>query len=401
MSRRSILTKYEKETVNDYQNLLGVRLDTTDNVAKLLLMQTLCGHSEHGHGVYSQKWPNSTFWSLSAALYKGGATKFRPRQIMEKRQNEINKIYQFLDDIITGKKVSRFKVKRQVLAGAGPLGNIEIRGDKGREAILIGMYLGACMDNFEWREKVQETYGVQMGGGHCVPVNLQKLSEEGLTLKMLARKEHNEEDIKELKRKGVLPEIPLEGLETTPKLTLGYVRRKFGKGISDDLGILCAGLVYKPLLKLAAGLETAGGLFLLDHIDTMDKFTPLMFYGGQDERFADLIEHRMPEIKQHYPNFALPTEDEVIKFLYTIALDYEKDQKLVVRVSDSSQRYLLQINGNEHPLSPLRSYLKFLRGEKTHRVRVGYKNSKVWNRIVQNEAKRRVDIVYGKDGARI
>jgi len=392
----SSLDQYEYETVADFTNLLGVRLDATEDVAKLLLMQTLCGHSEQGHGVYRTQYPNSNFHTITEALHKGNAINCTPKQVMKKRQRQIDLFNTFLNDIITGKKVSKFKVGRNLLFGAYPLADIDISGDKGRQAILTGMYLGACMDNFEWREKVQDVHGIQMGGGYCLPVDMDKLEASGLNLKLLSGREHSKEDIEKLRDKGVIPEVPMDGLPTTENVVLGYVRRKFGRGISDDLAIICSGLVYKWQYKLRAGLETAAGVYCLDAIDTLDKFTPLIYEGGQDEHIATVLEERLPEIKLQYPNFKLPTEQETVDFMATIALDYDQDSKYAYKVGDNSQRYLLQMNG-EKPLSPLRSYLKFLRGKKTHKVRVGYRGSNVFNTKIQQEAQRRVDKMYGSN----
>ncbi|MFH1455562.1 MAG: hypothetical protein ABIF40_01285 [archaeon] len=392
----SSLDQYEYETVADFSNLLGVRLDATEEVAKLLLMQTLCGHSEQGHGMYKIPYPNSNFHTITEALHKGNAINCTPKQVMQKRQKQIDIFNLFLDDIITGKKVSKFKVGQNILFGAYPLADIEISGNKGRQAVLTGMYLGACMDNFNWREKVEEVYGIKMGGGYCLPIDLVKLNNENLDLKDLASYEWSEDDISKMRDKGIVPEVPMDGLATTENVVLGYIRRKFGRGISDDLAIICSGLVYKWHYKLRAGLEPAAGVYCLDAIDTFDKFTPLMCEGGQDEHVATVLEERLPEIQQQYPSFKLPTEKEVIDFMATIALDYDKDSGLAYKVGDNSQRYLLQMNG-EKPLSPLRSYFKFLRGRKTHKVRVGYRGSNVLNTKLQQEAQRRVDKMYGSN----
>lgn len=334
--------------IKDYMSLLErVKLRMTPQYEKLLLMQSITGHAQNGHCEFAgQAYVNTTLDEIVDALSGIEDKRITPyiddiskKNVKRIRDEVIEKLKSPFKKIIEGQEVTSLTDEEgNPLLGISTLRDVEI---KNKEAFLIGGYLASKMDSYEWRTKVAEDYGVEMGGGECVAVNLDNLPKT-LTLGDLADNEWGK-IIEVFIKSGII--VGDDKIESSDSIRNAYIRHKQGKGVSDDAAIIVAGTLY--------GEEAFWGAYLLDAIDTWDKYATYIFKGGADERFGE-------EIKPHI-NI---TDDEVIRFIYL--------SRKESGFPDSSQRYFLQIN-EDVDQNALESHIKYLKGQSFKRMELGFK----------------------------
>lgn len=348
--------------VEDYMSLLNkTDLRMAPKYKKLLLMQSITGHAQNGHAEFcGRAYENTTLDEVVDALSSiddkkilqdlGGISK---KRVKELRDEVIELLKSPFKRIIEGEDVTSLTDKTgEPLLGISTLLEAKI---KNKEAFLIGGYLASKMDCYKpWRETVTEKYGVKMGGGECVAVNVEKLTGYNLTLMDLAEEEYGK--LIELFKTGKVI-INKEKVKSTDIIRNAYIRYKKGGGVSDDTAIITAGRLY--------GEEAFWGAYLMDAIDTWDKYATYIFKGGADEQFGE-------ELKKHI-NI---TDEEVLKFIYL--------SRKETNFPDSSQRYFLEID-KEVNQTALESHLKYLRGQQFKRMDIGHRG-KLGKKRVKNIA---------------
>jgi len=351
------MSSFESYVNNDYKTLLSnVELPVDRTTKELLLMQSIIGHAQHGHAEFKRtKFPNATLDDVVLALNKD------PIKIRKKRQNIINSIFDFTNGIIDSPDYPGY-----VSLDGEPLISLKYNWKmEDPAAVLTGIYLGSIMDNFGWRQRTTHQYGINIGGGECVAINLKSedFRMRGLTLDKLANGELSKKYFHELEKSGVI--ISNETTAVTNEIINAFVRKKKGNGPSDDLAILLAGKLY--------GNDAAIGVFLCDAVDTWDKYSEKIIPRGQDEQLGRMIYRQQDLIKKTYPDFNLPSDEEVTKFIFTISL-----KKARRRAISSSQRYLLQV-AKKTDQSAIKSHLNYIVGQPYKPMRLGHINSKLTN----------------------
>lgn len=359
------MSKFEGQVYRDYKDLLSnVSLRVGDDVGELLLLQSVIGHAQNGHGRFCDgtvrsRYPNATLDDIAIAL------DVDPVKIRKKRQGVIDSIFGFTAEIMVHSNYPGYvDSKGDALLSL----TIPIELDD-PAAVLKGIYLASKMDNFEWRAKAIQEYGVELGGGECVALDIGSPLFRGLgyTLEDFANGEWNDDQVESLKEIGIV--VPHGTVAVTNKVVNAYIRHKRGKGTSDDMAIVLAGRLY--------GKDAAVGVFLCDAIDTWDKYAEQLIPGGQDEYLGTLIEQQEDVIRKTYPGFELPSEEDIIKFIYTIALKKSNTPEGRDSVSNS-QRYLLQVDELEDQCA-MESHLDYIVGKPYREMRLGHIRSQVTN----------------------
>jgi len=353
------------EAVNStYDHFLRtVKLASTKR--ELLLMQSLQGRAMNGwwepRDFYDRfsmnySYPNTTLEEVFDAL------GFDVNQIQTERQNDgINDSSEYIDRLFEAIKFSKSGVTNnkknvmslvnednEVLAGIKYFEGVRI---KNPVDVLVGAYLGGCMDCAEWRARTDERYGIKMHRGVCMPVNIEnnmeKLKQEGLTLKDLANKNICNLSLEQLIDKGIVSdknESYKEGYIN------GFIELQPGFGISDDAAFISAGLLFS--------LETAYGLMLMDAVDTWDKSTPFIVKNGQDEKIGLRIKTRYEAM---FGKGSFPCDDEdVMKVIYLAS----KNRNNVRHFPSCSQRRFVQYDSGTR-LYPIQSHVAFIDAVKT------------------------------------
>jgi hypothetical protein len=329
-----------------------VKLRTSKEVSDLILMQTIEGHAHNGHGEFSGKrFVDTTMNDIVFAL---GLDAYAVRSA---RQSLIDEIDDFVDRVIKNENINKLLNRNmEPLLRVPNFYNIEI--DK--KDVLLGLYLGGLMDDYETRKEAEKIYNVQIGGGKPYLVDFLILEKLGLDGEYLAH-EDNEDKIDYYKKEGLIIDYDEKDYTTFlyhPSIRFQYIRHKKGLGVSDDLAILFGGKLYSKSVAL--------GVYLADAIDTLDKYS--LKFKEQDYEIAKKIEESgILKIKK----------EEIYKFIYLIA-----NPKL--HYPDSSQRYFLEIN-EKYDMTSLEAHLIFIDGGNPPEFEIAFEresNYEVYNYVI-------------------
>jgi hypothetical protein len=336
--------------IKDFESLKKkVKLLTSLEVSEIILMQTIEGHAHNGHGEFNgKKFVDTTMNDIVFAL---GLDQFAIRNA---RQGLIDEIYDFTDRVIKGEKINRLLNKNgEPLLRVPIFNNIEIEP----KDVLIGLYLGGHMDDYDTRKEVEKIYNIEIGGGKNYLVDFKVMEELNIDGEYLAH-ENNEDKMEYYKKVGMLLDINEDDYEKFlyhPSIRFQYIRQKKGAGVSDDLAVIFGGKLFTKSVAL--------GVYLADAIDTLDKYTT-KFY-EQDYNLAKIIEQS---------GIIKVSKEDLYKFVYLITNPY-KDYP------DSSQRYFLEIN-EKYNITPLESHLMFIEGLKPPEFEVAFERES--NYVIYN-----------------
>lgn len=373
---------FEDLVKRDYEYMLqNVRLASSPDAEELLFLGSVEGHAKQGHGYFKDEkgnpiaFPNATREDIVTAL---GAD---PYEVKKAYQKQIDEFRGFLERIINGEKPRKYvNNKNQPLFGMDLFKYITI---KDHSSILIGAYLASRMDNyFTWRRRVEDRYNIIIGGGECIGASRVKLKELGYTLNDLSGGEFSSEEVSTMVDLKVL----YRNVESSHDIVAAFVRNALGKGTNDGLGALFTGRLY--------GEDALWGFFGTDATDTADKYPPFIYANGQDEQFGDMIKDNEEKIKAYYPNFALATDEETLKFIYAIAKQNFVNETMGLKMVSESQRYFLE-KDRETGYTAIESHLDYLRGKIPIKMRIGF-GRKITNHEMYEEFEKRFDKIYSR-----
>ncbi|MGV8087028.1 MAG: hypothetical protein ACP5N1_05330 [Candidatus Woesearchaeota archaeon] len=392
--RYSIDDFFIRKVKIDYELLKRkVHLATTPRVEELHLMHSVYGHACEGHGEFydiinkkkvSVKYKDITFDDVIKQL---------PNQNIERvkrdRQEQIDRTSEWLyNRVDTLKNPGRSplpedirlikiididtKIKKiEPLAGALMFEHAIL---KNFESVLIGFYLGSCMDSYEWREKVDAKFGGVMHKGTSVPVDISELRKNNLTLDDLQNSNYlnilpqlnglsSEKKINALIHMGVIPKKQI--VVNNGKYVPAFLELSKGCGISDDAATITTSLQF--------GIEGGFGVLLADGDDTFDKYTPNIFFGGQDE----IIGKKLKNKYESTLNKEFPVSDEqILTMIYLATIDEDNHGNFP---SCSQRRFWQKDSYGMTAVQSHMSFLNFLKSDSKYPPRSMLGFSKIWN----------------------
>jgi len=294
------------------------------------------------------RYPNTSIEDIITTLgEKVNRVHHERQKIIDDISKYIDSVLENLPDIREGNTLNKHT---QLINKKGePLGGIRFFDKYGPPHItnpvnfLIGAYIGGCLDNAEWRTKTEERFGISMHKGVCCAVNLEAAQEKGYTLNSLASLGGKGVSLGDLSKRGIISTNPSE--KYSDGFVSGFIELQKGAGVSDDAALISVGLQY--------GLEAAYGFLLMDAIDTWDKATPYITFGGQDERIGS-------RIKKDYESLfganSFPcSDDEVTNIIYLSAIDSSNQGYF----PSCSQRRFVEVN-KQTGLCAIQSHVAFI-----------------------------------------
>ncbi len=344
-----------KKAVNSTYDFLMSNVNVASTKKDLLLMQSVQGRAIQGYwdSKFMEKkdliyyYPNTTLEDIFIALDKEPIEIQKERQvIINDIKKYINCIFEYLKDKSNGSSNPKNHCITLYNQNYEPLGGIEFfKGTliSNPLNILMGAYLGGCMDSDEWREKTEKEFDIKMHKGITRAVHIENLKKTGMTLEDLSKLE-SQKTIEELIKKRVISEKDNESYENG--YSCGYIQTNSGYGISDDAAFIGVALNH--------GIEAAYGLLLLDAIDTWDKSTPKICKGGQDEKIGIAIKDRYEGI---FGRGRFPISDDEVKNMIYLAA---KDDRNFEYYPSCSQRRFVQVD-NHIGLHAIQSHVAFVR----------------------------------------
>ena len=259
-------------------------LDFDNKTKEAILPQSLVGRLLEGHGPYfgeyfkdKEKLENVEYEEILKIL---GLDK---QKNLDYRTRLIKEVCDWaMDTIQNPPEVIRFlNNSGKPLARIESLRNIEYPIEK-MGTVFKGL-IASFMDSDYWRERTIQTHPktldgeiFTMGYGQEEPINLNKLEASDQTSIRLQTEEHTKEQIKELRKQGII-----EKLENSKEFSIKkgiknmYIRGKMGLGGCDDAMLNSIGLIH--------GAEAYPLGILIDFLDTMGKHCNLVIKGGVDE----------------------------------------------------------------------------------------------------------------------
>ncbi|MCX8095777.1 MAG: hypothetical protein N3D74_06305 [Caldisericia bacterium] len=339
--------------IKDFESLKEkVKLRTSKEVRDLILMQTIEGHAHNGHGEFSGKrFVDTTMNDIVFAL------GFDAFAIRSARQSLIDEIYDFVERVINNERVYKLLNKN-----GEPILRVPIFNELEIEAreILLGLYLGGLMDNYDTRKEVEKIYKINIGGGTPYLVDFSVLDKLDIDGEYLAH-EDNEDKIPFYKEIGLIIDYDEKNYSIFlehPSIRFQYIRHKKGSGVSDDLAVLFAGKLYSKSVAL--------GIYLADAIDTLDKYS--LKFKEQDFQLAKIIEES---------GIIKISKEDIYKFIFLIT-NPTKDYP------DSSQRYFLEIN-EKYNITSLEAHLMFIDGKSPPEFEIAFEresNYKIYEYVI-------------------
>lgn len=314
----------------DYEQLIEREvLDTSEDIERLILLQSIEGHAQNGHCAFNRlKYVNVDTNDVVRIL------QLDRESIKKRRQGLIDEIFIWVDDWM--KEVEN---DRLVNRDGKPFLRIpHLSHYKVNPAdVFRGLYLGGLRDNVDVRSEVEREYGIMIGGGKTYIIDTYKMKEMGLDSEKLAC-EDNGDKIDHYKEVGLI--LDEDVVVDDERIRYKYIRHKTGPGQSDDMAIISAGILWNRDIAL--------GVFLSDAIDTLEKYS--YKYEDQD---GDLAKY----IRDTFTQLDLSDED-LHKLIYISAIEEGTQDN----IPDSSLRYLLSID-KKTGMSMLKSHINFIEGK--------------------------------------
>lgn len=358
--------KIVREELSEF--LENLDLDLTSEYWEGLLVQSVQGRAQNGHGAFGRHNVIYPDVGIPDIIRAAGINLNKAKK---KRQKLISEVYEWTN-LALERKVSRLVLKGKPLLGVDMLRDFKID----TESTLKGMVLAGYMDNYEWRQKTVEhfertTGGKELviGGGETYLIDPDMLTLACLGYGSVAQSEFEDHHIEYLRELGVI----LDRRDQCKKVEGAYFRRKNGPGVSDDLAFIMIGKLIGHD-KLSKGVSAMLGAFVVDAIDTYDKCVMYPESGGLDEGLADYIQFAW----KHAHGKPLVSPEEIMTVIYYGA----KGNNPRVSAS-SSHRRLIEYNGTKRYMPTMGLHIRFVQGETLEEFPIGFtrmKSSTFYNR---------------------
>ena len=252
-------------------------LRTTREVEEIVLMQSLEGRAQMGHGQFAgRRYGNTTEDDLARSL------NLDARAVRQNRQAMITEVAEWAQRAIAGETEGLLLTPEMApLLRIGTFAMLQVDP----EQVLRGLYLGGLRDTLEIRSATEDRYGLTLGCGRLYPVDMAVMEKMGLTGESLAHGDH-ESKIQDYRTAGLIVDAPAS---SDSSVKLQYIRHRPGPGASDDAAIVCGGLRFGP--------DVAIGVFLADAVDTLEKYVPAGQEHDQDAAIARQIEASWKDLR--------------------------------------------------------------------------------------------------------
>ncbi len=361
---------FQKIVQKDLEKMKSrINLDLQDPVWNILLVQSIQGHAQKGHGHFKtceRKYPQATITDVIAAAGMDINT------IKAARQELVDEVYAWVNLALNNNNNGNSNAGNRSTKNNNPLKQDKLQLNNkpllrikfienyvvDQVMILKGIVLAGHMDNYQSRMETVNHYKttikgnpLEIGGGETYLVDLEMLAESGLNQTFLADTEHDDKRIDYLQRLGVI----VDGTDDKENTESVYIRRKIGAGISDDLAMIVIGKKY--------GVSAMLGAFVIDAIDTYDKCVLHPKEKGLDEVLAAHIQKEWKE----KTGSLLASQEEIMEVIYYSA----KNNNPKVNVSSSHRRFV-QFAGKKIYRPTLQSHIAFVEGRPTEEFPVGF-----------------------------
>ncbi|MFH2054248.1 MAG: hypothetical protein ABIK96_17455 [bacterium] len=323
-----------------------------------LLPQSVLGRAQNGHGWFTDEWgvqlqfPDATFDRILTVL-EGSDPNLKGHLVRKRRGDMLRRFCEWT--------LANLQAADQELVIDGhPVFGVDFLADArvDMRAFLTGLVLAGFMDDWSYRETSMMQYKrtfagfpYHIGGGDILIVDREKfemcgLGDTGATVFV-------DDQLRELRRVGVVMADRDKGY-SYPDQDQVYFRRCAGDGISDDMAMLFIGAMY--------GYDAMLGAFVMDAIDSYDKYVVDLVWGGLDTHLARTIQKRFLDLE----GAPLVDDRRILELIHFAA----KRQEPFTTLSSSHRRFIQLENPANVPT--LLNHWRFLQGQPVYDIKLGY-----------------------------
>lgn len=343
----------------DFDYLLSQRFDASTDVLQLLLPQSVVGRAQNGHGWFTDEFGSprifreATFERVLTELEKTWPD-MRGDHVRERRSRLVETVR---DHVLANLDTTTMGLKTAdgPLFGVGFLRGVEVD----TRDFLRGFVLAGFMDDeahrrmtVAWNGRDFEGHPYILGGGEIRIVDRQCFRLAGIVDP--GREPWDDAAIDELERIGVIMRDDEDREWTYPKYDQAYFRRRPGEGVCDDMAMIRIGAEH--------GFDAMLGAFVMDAIDTYDKYLARFTSKGVDLALAETIQ----EVWRERNDAPLVSGEEILDLIRFAAKNNAPRTSL-----SSSHRRLIQIESRGR-VPTLLNHWKFITGETLDEVKLGF-----------------------------
>ncbi len=365
---------FERLVALDFDYLMARPFAAPPHILADLLPQSVLGRAQNGHGWFTDefgtalRFPDATFDRVLTVLEQGDPS-LRGHRVRARRGAMLAGFGQWLEQRLDSPEL-------ELVIDGEPVFGIDFLASSpvDTRAFLTGLVLAGFMDDWHWRRTAMQlhkrTYGGQplhIGGGEIMIVDSEKFRLCGLG--DTGAVEFDEEQLRTLRDIGVICRDQ-EAAYAFPEHDQAFFRRRLGDGVCDDLALVWVGAHH--------GWSGLLGAFVMDAIDTYDKFLLDLTWGGYDGWLARRVQQHFRDREGR----ALVGDREILDL---IAFAAKRNDPPVT--FSSSHRRLIQTE-NESAVPTLLNHWRFLQGDPVFDIQLGF--SRVPARVFYAQAHARL-----------
>jgi len=368
---------FERLVSLDFDYLLSQRFAASIGALSDLLPQSVLGRAQNGHGWFtddygtSLRFPDATFDRVLSVLESADGN-LKGDLVRDRRGQRLARFGEWLFDNLD-------KPDLELVIDGAPLLGIDFLADRKVETrdFLKGLILAGFMDDWSSRETAMLEHRrtfcgmpFHIGGGEILIVDREKFEMCGLgdTGSIL----FDNQQLKTLSDIGVICRNRHADYRY-PEHDQAFFRRRLGDGICDDLALILIGAQH--------GYDAMLGAFVMDAIDTYDKFLLQMAWGGFDVQLARRLQRHFVDQEDR----PLVDDREIFDLIHFAA----KRNDPTINLS-SSHRRLIQFEATSK-VPTLLNHWRFLQGEIIYDIKLGF--SRIGARQFYEVAQRRLAAV--------
>ncbi|HOX26240.1 MAG TPA: hypothetical protein PLL30_06585 [Candidatus Krumholzibacteria bacterium] len=348
---------FDRLAALDFEYLLSLDFAAPPEILRILLPQSVLGRAQNGHGFWRDEagaplvFRDATFDRVLAALASLDPTLQGPL-VRQARGRRLERLAGWLHENLG-------RPELLLEDGGEPLLGVELLRDQrvATREFLRGMVLAGWMDDFGRRRlcmahhrRTFAGWPLEIAGGQTFVVRPDLLAAVGIADP--GRGEFAPEDLDKLADLGIIQREDRE--YTRPEYEQAYFRLRAGEGVSDDLALIWIGARH--------GWAAFLGAFVMDAVDTYDKFLWRFRPGGFDGRLAGELQARW---REHYGE-PLVADEEILAVIRFAAKLNAPDCLL----SSSHRRFIQTEAGSK--VATLLNHWRFLQGDPVYEIDLGY-----------------------------
>lgn len=349
---------FDRLALLDFDYLLSLNFSASQESLRLLLPQSVLGRAQNGHGFWRNEmgeplaFREATFDRVLTALEAFDPTLKAPLVRVE-RGRRLARLGEYLHENL-------FRETLPLEDLGMPLLGVEML--RGRTVatrdFLRGLLLVGWMDDYDQRRMCLSRHRLcfdgsplEIGGGRSYIVHPDKLAAVGIVDP--GRGEFSDEDITRLVDLGV---IVRDGDRdySRPTYEQAFFRLRQQDGVCDDLALIWCGARH--------GFDAMLGAFVMDGVDTYDKFMWSFREGGVDGRLATSLQ----EAWRRRTGEPLVRGEEILELIYFAAKLNTPNAPL----SSSHRRFIQTEEGSKVPT--LLNHWRFVQGDPIYDIELGY-----------------------------